>query len=85
MTATEPEPITWDLSAVMASTEGQAAGYTLGWQHGYAEGYVDAQEDAQARRTGAEVARAGVEAVDTVNARRKADERARQIAAGWSS
>lgn len=62
---------TWD-DVVSYSTEGQAAGYAMGWAHGWREGYEAAQRDAQDAARGAQIARAGVDAVDTVRAREKA-------------
>lgn len=69
----------WD-ELVEASTQAGAAYYSLGRQHGYREGYEAAQQDAQLRATAAQIARAGVEAIDIMQARRKADERAQSLA-----
>ena len=70
---------------VEASCTGQAHGYKLGWTQGWTAGYQAAQEDAHTHAVNARAARAGVEAVDVVNARQKAAQRARDAAAGWSA
>lgn len=60
--------------------EGTTAAAADAYAHGFAEGYRAAQEDAHSARVAAQVARAGVAAIDTVRARQKAEERARRIA-----
>lgn len=70
---------------VEREAEAGAAYYALGRTHGFAEGWQAAQEAAQGRRWAAQVARAGVDAIDTLNARQRAAERQREVAARWSA
>lgn len=53
--------------------DGTTTAFAQGVGHGYALGYHDAQEDARKAARGAQIARAGVDAIDTMTAREKAD------------
>lgn len=71
--------------AVEREAEAGAAYYALGRTHGFREGWEACAQAAQDARRAAQVARTGVEAVETVRARQRAAERQAAAVAGWSA
>lgn len=65
--------------------EAGAAYYALGRAEGFRAGWEACEQAAQDARRGAEVARLGVDAIDTVNARQRAAQRQAEVVARWSA
>lgn len=81
MTAAAP---TWT-EVVEREAEVGATYYALGHAEGFRAGWEACEQAAQDARRGAEVARLGVAAIDTVNARQRAAQRQAEAVARWSA